>query len=53
MANPEHSAKLKEGVEAWNKWRIAHCKRKSIDNVIPHLIIQSINCGFLSTIKTI
>jgi hypothetical protein len=25
MANPEHLAKLKEGVEAWNKWRIAHC----------------------------
>ena len=22
-ANPEHLAKLKEGVEAWNKWRIA------------------------------
>jgi uncharacterized protein YjbI with pentapeptide repeats len=21
MANPEHLAKLKEGVEAWNKWR--------------------------------
>jgi hypothetical protein len=21
MANPEHVAKLKEGVEAWNKWR--------------------------------
>jgi len=23
MANPEHVAKLKEGVEAWNKWRDA------------------------------
>jgi hypothetical protein len=22
MANPEHLAKLKESVEAWNKWRI-------------------------------
>jgi hypothetical protein len=21
MANPEHLAKLKEGVEAWKKWR--------------------------------
>ncbi len=21
MANPEHLAKLKKGVEAWNKWR--------------------------------
>ena len=21
MANPEHLVKLKEGVEAWNKWR--------------------------------
>ncbi len=21
MANPEHLAKLKEGIEAWNKWR--------------------------------
>ena len=21
MANPEHLAKLKEGAEAWNKWR--------------------------------
>jgi len=21
MSNPEHLAKLKEGVEAWNKWR--------------------------------
>ena len=21
MANPEHLAKLEEGVEAWNKWR--------------------------------
>ena len=21
MANPEHLAKLKEGVETWNKWR--------------------------------
>ena len=21
MANPEHLAKFKEGVEAWNKWR--------------------------------
>ena len=21
MANPEHLAKLKEGVEAWNQWR--------------------------------
>ena len=21
MANPEHLAKLKEGVEAWNAWR--------------------------------
>ena len=21
MANPEHLAKLKEGVEVWNKWR--------------------------------
>jgi uncharacterized protein YjbI with pentapeptide repeats len=24
MANPEHLAKLKEGVEAWNKWRRDH-----------------------------
>jgi hypothetical protein len=24
MVNPEHLAKLKEGVAAWNKWRIAH-----------------------------
>jgi len=24
MANPEHLAKLKEGVEAWNKWRVEH-----------------------------
>jgi hypothetical protein len=24
MANPEHLAKLKEGVEAWNQWRIEH-----------------------------
>jgi uncharacterized protein YjbI with pentapeptide repeats len=21
VANPEHLAKLKDGVEAWNKWR--------------------------------
>ncbi len=21
MANPEHLAKLREGVEAWNEWR--------------------------------
>jgi uncharacterized protein YjbI with pentapeptide repeats len=24
MANPEHLAKLKEGVEAWNQWRKTH-----------------------------
>ncbi len=24
MANPEHVAKLKEGVEVWNAWRKAH-----------------------------
>ena len=24
MANPEHLAKLKEGVEAWNQWRKDH-----------------------------
>jgi uncharacterized protein YjbI with pentapeptide repeats len=24
MANPEHVAKLKEGVEVWNKWRESH-----------------------------
>jgi len=24
MANPEHLAKLKEGVEAWNQWREEH-----------------------------
>jgi uncharacterized protein YjbI with pentapeptide repeats len=24
MANPEHLAKLKEGVEVWNKWRLQH-----------------------------
>ena len=24
MANPEHLAKLKEGVEAWNQWRNEH-----------------------------
>jgi uncharacterized protein YjbI with pentapeptide repeats len=31
MANPEHLAKLKEGVEAWNKWR------EENPNVIPDL----------------
>jgi hypothetical protein len=24
MANPEYLAKLKEGVETWKNWRIAH-----------------------------
>ena len=24
MANPEHVAKLKQGVEAWNRWRKAN-----------------------------
>jgi len=24
MTNPEHLSKLKEGVEAWNRWRRAH-----------------------------
>jgi uncharacterized protein YjbI with pentapeptide repeats len=28
MANPEHLAKLKEGVEAWNKWRKENPKMK-------------------------
>ena len=28
MANPEHLAKLAEGVDAWNKWRERHPKTK-------------------------
>jgi hypothetical protein len=28
MANPEHLAKLKKGVEAWNKWRIENPKTR-------------------------
>ena len=24
MANEEHLARLKQGVEAWNQWRTAH-----------------------------
>jgi uncharacterized protein YjbI with pentapeptide repeats len=32
MANPEHLAKLKEGVEAWNQWRVEN------PNVQPDLI---------------
>ena len=30
MANPEHLAKLKEGVEAWNKWRKDNPKIKRV-----------------------
>ena len=31
MADPEHLAKLKEGVKAWNKWR------KDNSGIIPNL----------------
>jgi hypothetical protein len=28
MANPEHLAMLKQGVEAWNQWREDHPRRR-------------------------
>jgi hypothetical protein len=31
MANPEHLAKLKEGVEAWNKWRAGRPALEDLD----------------------
>lgn len=47
MANPEHLAKLKEGVEAWNRWRAknsrvlydlsgADLKRRNLENANLH-----------------
>ncbi len=41
MANPEHLAKLKEGVEAWNQWR------KQNPEVRPDLRKANLGGGFL------
>ena len=32
MANPKHIAKLREGVEAWNKWRLNRSKNVDLSN---------------------
>ena len=42
MANPEHLANLKEGVEAWNRWR------KENPAVTPNLLGADLRCEGLS-----
>jgi hypothetical protein len=34
MTNPEHIAKLKEGVQAWNKWQNENSKISQLDRVV-------------------
>jgi hypothetical protein len=41
MANPEHLAKLKEGVEAWNEWRA-----KNLD-IVPDLSKADLQGAYL------
>ncbi len=42
MANPEHLAKLREGVEVWNQWRFRH------PNVVPDLVGSRLSSTDLS-----
>lgn len=45
MANPEHLAKLKEGVEAWNQWR------KENPEILPDLLGVDLSDAHLSRIN--
>lgn len=45
MANPEHLALLKQGVEQWNRWRVEHPEVK------PDLSYADLNHAYLSKIN--
>jgi hypothetical protein len=44
MANPEHLAILKRGVDAWNKWRPHACVRSRMAHCFPVTVVAGA-CG--------